>query len=68
MKRSEMIELISDYLYSTCGVQCTGDETKLLDLIEEAGMLPPKSLVTVCMKKTKVAGYSLLFEWEDEDE
>ena len=36
--------------------------------IEEAGMLPPKSLDTVCVKKGLVRGYTTMFEWEPEDE
>jgi hypothetical protein len=42
--------------------------TYILRKIEEAGMLPPKSLGTVCVKKGLVRGYTQMFEWEPEDE
>jgi hypothetical protein len=35
MTRDEMIEIISDYLYESCGIQCKVDENKLLKIIEE---------------------------------
>lgn len=33
---------------------------------QKAGMLPPKSLDTVTLKKKLVAGYTMMFEWENE--
>lgn len=39
----------------------------ILNSIEEKGMLPPKSLDTVTLKKGLVRGYTMMFEWDDED-
>ena len=76
MKRSEMIKDIlwwlNDQLYTVddsgegdIHPQCADD---LLAMIEKAGMLPPKSLDTVCVKKGLVRGYTQMFEWEPEEE
>ena len=71
MKRSEMIEEIYNTIVDSDWIQYgefkKGAE-RILDRIEEAGMLPPKSLDTVCVKKGLVRGYTQMFEWEPEDE
>ena len=75
MKRSEMVEIINKKLIScTYGyVECNLKSFKevadiLLDEIEYQGMLPPKSLDTTCLKKGLVRGYTMMFEWDDENE
>jgi hypothetical protein len=72
MKRSEMVFLINnaiyDYDHTMKGHDFDSAGTYILRKIEEAGMLPPKSLDTVCVKKGLVRGYTQMFEWEPEDE
>lgn len=74
MKRSEAIEIIGDLLEL---IRLDNDLDKhgkdhcadtILIKLEDMGMLPPKSLDSVCVKKGKVAGYSMFFEWEPENE
>ena len=78
MKRSEMIQKGVDRLnkISTNPVpqhSFKGEEfhflaNTLLDVFEKAGMLPTKSLDTTCIKKGLVRGYTMMFEWDDENE
>lgn len=45
------------------------NEEQVLNAIycfQKAGMLPPKSLDTVTSKKGLIAGYTSMFEWDDE--
>lgn len=41
---------------------------RTLEIFEDLGMLPPKSLNTIILKKGLVRGYTTMFEWEHEDE
>ena len=62
-----MIEVITDTVLNSKGqlnIYQLGEE--VLQAIEKAGMLPPKSLDTVHFKKDLVKGYSIMFEWDDE--
>ena len=74
MKRSEMIELIKEHLYNLpqdkpyLWKYINEEADSILNTIEGVGMLPPKSLDTVCVKKGLVRGYTQMFEWEPEDE
>lgn len=72
MKRSEMVKIIATAhsRFDCCGHPYDYDDLAeyLLSSIEGAGMLPPKSLQSVCIKKGLVRGYTLMFEWDDEDE
>lgn len=77
VKRSEIVDIIFEFMRDPELIHSyeTGDEIGIrhmasvcLQHIEEAGMLPPKSLQTVCLKKGLVRGYTLMFEWEPEDE
>jgi len=74
MKRSEMVFRMLDEIESwyldkddfTSSKCFTNLANMLLTLQEESGMLPPKSLDTVCLKQGLVRGYSTFFEWEEE--
>ncbi len=68
MKRSEMLEKIEETLQpcnSTYEISRVRTAGRLLDVMEEAGMLPPKTL-GIDIKNSKVAGYKIMFEWEEE--
>jgi hypothetical protein len=67
MKRSEFIEKVLKHEKNTAFVN--KDQVKItLEVFEDLGMLPPKSLDTVTLKKGLVRGYTMMFEWEDENE
>ena len=69
MKRSDMVKVIEKAMRCWNGAYFNQSlESHILEYIEEAGMLPPKSLDTVCVKKGLVRGYTTMFEWEPEDE
>ena len=73
MKRSEMIGILERH-FNGAGVKSNyngGNKSfadDILQVIERCGMLPPKSLDSTCLKKGLVRGYTIMFEWEDEDE
>lgn len=67
MKRSEMIEVIAKRL-NPIGVSTPTCE-EILDLVEEAGMLPPVNICKVIPDATR-GGYKhspTAREWDDED-
>ena len=69
MKRSDAVKVISIAIDTWNGAYYDESlESYILSELEHLGMLPPKSLDSVCVKKGKVTGYSMFFEWEDEDE
>lgn len=72
MKRSEMVRImaIAHSRFDCCGHPYDYDDLAdyVLSSIEEAGMLPPKSLDTITLKKGLVRGYTMMFEWEPEDD
>ncbi len=75
MKRSELIEKIQFYIH---GFELTNEAAStyvanlVVDLCEEAGMLPPGSsqdMITVTTMDGKVIGTHFeKYEWEAEDE
>ena len=69
MKRSEMLEKIELTLSDYLGEKINHPDhlaDLILKTVETSGMLPPKSLDTVHVKKDLVKGYSIMFEWDDE--
>lgn len=70
MKRSEMVKIVAQKLLELYRLDFSTQERAefLLKCIESAGMLPPKSLDTVTLKKGLVRGYTMMFEWDDENE
>jgi hypothetical protein len=78
MKRSEMIAILRDALYKHCVIEYNdimdgdSDISKILDEIEEAGMLPPAMdfyFEKECSKEElDYSIYDFRFEWEPEDE
>jgi len=67
MKRSEFIEKVLKHEKNTVFVSKAIVE-RTLEIFEDLGMLPPKSLDTVTLKKGLVRGYTMMFEWDDENE
>ena len=66
MKRSEFIEKVLKHEKNTVFVGESIVDVAL-EVFEDLGMLPPKSLDTVTLKKGLVRGYTMMFEWDDED-
>lgn len=67
MKKSDFIKKVLKHDKNTVFVDETIVE-RTLEIFEDLGMLPPKSLDTITLKKGLVRGYTMMFEWEPEDE
>jgi hypothetical protein len=67
MKKSDFIKKVLKHDINTVFVDEAIVE-RTLEIFEDLGMLPPKSLDTITLKKGLVRGYTMMFEWEPEDE
>lgn len=65
MKKSKFIEKVLKDTNNTVFVS-KEQVANAIECFQRAGMLPPKSLDSVSIKKKIVAGYTMMFEWDDE--